>query len=149
MATLLDFDPETRPTISETDPAYLYFPATSPTEQSTKRKLYDTAMTPWLSLSLETIPIMLDRNSKSPGFATAICNRFLRIFTSLPAGFCSSHHHLPLPVNHCHRESCFTVDQPWDHSRLWELDPVPSPHVGGHCWHHWTQLHWLNSGHRW
>ncbi|KAH9797487.1 putative LRR receptor-like serine/threonine-protein kinase RFK1 [Citrus sinensis] len=56
--------------------------------------------------------------------------------------------------------SRFAVDRSLEDSRLWELDPAPSPRVRGHHHHRWTQLgqkcltrvsrrRQLKSGHRW
>lgn len=73
-------------------------------------------------------------------FSTLLCRDFCCILDVPPVGFCSSvhpHHFLSSPITW---NSLIATDQPLEESRLWELDPPPLLRMGGHYWHHWTQL---------
>ncbi|KAH9797481.1 putative LRR receptor-like serine/threonine-protein kinase RFK1 [Citrus sinensis] len=84
-------------------------------------------------------------------------------YRSSPCQFCRQKAFGKLPIEAVKSPtggSRFAVDRSLEDSRLWELDPAPSPRVRGHHHHRWTQLgqkcltrvsrrRQLKSGHRW
>ncbi|KAH9670202.1 Germin-like protein 5-1 [Citrus sinensis] len=113
------------------------FPATSPAKVGTDRKIVRCRSSPCQSCRRKAFGKLPIEAVKSRGTAASIRRDF--------SGFGGSR---------------FAVDRSLKDSRLWELDPAPSPRVRGHHHHCWTQLgqkcltrvsrhRQLKFGHRW
>ena len=149
-----------------TDPDPRLWPASSPISghrsgQAWYRfEAWETSYVFMPLLSPENDRKVTDRGLEVPRNRRLDLTWFRRFPVKPSLGFCSLPYALPFPTNHGRRRRRFTVDRPLMDSRLWELDPEPSPRVGGHHRHHWTQRglnfqFWasrrrrLNSGDRW
>ena len=100
------------------------------------------------NVSMPSLPLEIDRKATDRSFEVPRNRRldspwFHRFPVKPTLGFCSLPFLLPFPTKHWRRGRHFAVDRSLKDSWLWELDPEPSPRVGGHHRHHWTQ-HGLN-----